>query len=109
MQKILGLAHTVLQDNLAHIQKSIRTTRNLESREECLEKGRREDALRKIEADRRRVKERCEKEKEERQNAPQNERGGGVVGTRTGTASPPWSSSSASSSSDGDDDDDDDD
>jgi hypothetical protein len=94
VQKLLGLAHAVLQDCLAHIGQSIQTTRNLQNREACLEKGRREDALRKIEADRRRVKERCEKEKEARQNAPQNARGGGVVGTRTGNASE-WTSSSS--------------
>ena len=100
MQKLLGVAHAVLQDYLADIEKSIQTARNLKNREECLEKGRRENALRKIEADRRRVKERCQKEKEARQNAPpQNARGGGVVGTRT----IPWSSSSDDDSGNSDD------
>lgn len=87
----------MLQDSLAQSKESLETTRNLTNREACLEKGRRENALRKIEEDRRRVKERCEKEKEARRNAPQDE---GAVGRRTGNAGP--NSSSSSSSSDGD-------
>ena len=91
VQKLLGVAHVVLQDSLAHIKKSIQTARNLKNREECLEKGRRENALNKIEADRRRVKERCKKEKEARQTTPVGAWGGGAVGTRTGNEVP-WSS-----------------
>lgn len=91
MQRLLGVARAVLQDSLAHIKKSIQIARNLKNREECLEKGRRENALRKIEADRRRVKERCKKEKQARQNAPEDAWGGGAVGTRSGDEVP-WSS-----------------
>jgi len=89
------VAHEVLQDHLAQIKKCIQSTRNLKNREACLEKGRRENALRKIEADRRRVKERCEKEKEERRSAPQS-----VAGTETGTASPSNTSDASSTSDD---------
>ena len=93
----------MLQDSLAYVKGSIQTTRNLTNRETCLEKGRRENALRKIEEDRRRVKERCEKEKEARRSAPQDAWDQGVVGTRTGNAGPNSSSSSSSFSDDDDD------
>ena len=105
VQKLLGVAHAALQDSLAHVKKSLQIARNLENREECLEKGRRENALRKIEADRRRVKERCKKEKEARQNAPERTWGGGAVGTRTGNEVP-WSSSDDSDDNSDDDSDD---
>jgi hypothetical protein len=71
MQKLLEVAHAVLQDHLAQVKKDIQATRNLKNREECQEKGRRENALRAFEEDRRRVKERCEKEKTRFQHVPQ--------------------------------------
>ena len=76
------MARTVLQDHLVQVKEAIQATRNLKNREQCLEKGRREEVLKKIEADRRRVKARCEKEKEVRQSAPQNA-WDGVVGTQS--------------------------
>lgn len=73
----------MLQEHIAQVKEAIQATRNLKGREECLEKGRWENALRASEADRQRVKERCEKEKGARQAW-----GGGAVGTRTGSESP---------------------
>ena len=81
------MARTVLQEHLAQVKEATQAARNLKNREQCLEKGRREEVLKKIEADRRRVKKRCEKEKESRQSAPQNACDG-VVGTRSRNEGP---------------------
>jgi hypothetical protein len=97
------MAHAVLQNHIAKLKESIRATRNLKNREACLEKGRREKALKDIEADRRRVKVRCEKEKEARQSTPENAWGGGVSGDRTGDASQRSSSGSSGSTDSTDD------
>lgn len=82
----------MLQEHIAQAKEANQAARNLKTREECLEKGRWENALKAIEEDRRRVKDRCEKEKKTRQIAPQKAWGGGAVGTRTGSESP-WNSS----------------
>ena len=87
------MAHEVLKEHIAQVKEAIQAARNLKNREERVEKGRWENALRAIEEDRRRVRDRCEKEKEARQSAPEKAWGGGTVGTRTGNESP-WNSSS---------------
>jgi hypothetical protein len=77
------VAHAVLRDHIARLKEDIQAIRNLKNREECMEKGRRENALRAFEEDRRRVKERREKEKETIQSPPQEAWGAGVVGSRS--------------------------
>jgi len=88
VKRLLGVAHATLQEHIAQVKEAIQAARNLKNREECLEKGRWENALRASEADRRRVKERCEREKGARQSAPEKAWGGGAIGTRTGSESP---------------------
>ena len=84
----------MLQDHIAQVKGAIQVARKIKVRKEYQEKGRWENALRAIEGDRQQVKERCEKEKEARRRGPENPRGGGDTGNRTGRESPLSSCSS---------------